>query len=240
MFGFWMAAHLSAQAAPCTVAVVDSRIRSAEPDLGFVTGKADPTPESAPALDGIACVLGADRGLVLTIAVHTDAQGTEAWNLQMSQARADAVRKALTDRGIAPERLVATGYGETRPLTEGTSADVRAANRRVELWTVPVPPPSVPTPAPPAAPVVAAPTPDPCPSWQQAGAEIPPWAGCTGKKGGWTCRLPVGIGPAVTLATRCLGAASVRKDGATWFVVLQQGVVAELAADGSGAALTVR
>ncbi len=63
---------------------------------------------------------------LLLIEGHTDQTGTLRYNQKLSEARASAVREALIGRGVAPERLVAYGYGETRPV----SLD-RAQNRRV-------------------------------------------------------------------------------------------------------------
>jgi len=61
---------------------------------------------------------------------HTDALGSEEYNQQLSEARADAVRVFLTDMGVAPERLTAIGLGKAQPRT-GNEFDPE--NRRVEL-----------------------------------------------------------------------------------------------------------
>ena len=56
----------------------------------------------------------------------------------LSDRRADAVREALVERGVEPERLLARGYGLSRPLEAGTSDEARSVNRRVELVVVEV------------------------------------------------------------------------------------------------------
>ena len=70
---------------------------------------------------------------LIEIQGHTDDQGSSGYNKELSQKRADAVRRYLQAEGIAPRRLRATGYGEDYPRREGTSAEDRAINRRVEF-----------------------------------------------------------------------------------------------------------
>ncbi len=69
-----------------------------------------------------------------TIAVvegHTDSEGDEERNLQLSQKRAENVMQHLVDFGIHPSRLRAEGYGETRPIADNTTEEGRQRNRRV-------------------------------------------------------------------------------------------------------------
>lgn len=64
----------------------------------------------------------------------TDAVGPDAFNQQLSEVRAEAVRAYLADRfGLVPDPLVARGYGEARPLTSNDRRSGRALNRRVEF-----------------------------------------------------------------------------------------------------------
>lgn len=70
-------------------------------------------------------------GGALTVAGHADERGTEEYNLQLSNRRAEAVRRYLTDLGIRGVKAV--GYGETQPANPGQSEDAWAENRRVEL-----------------------------------------------------------------------------------------------------------
>ncbi|WP_299813938.1 OmpA family protein [uncultured Jannaschia sp.] len=62
---------------------------------------------------------------------HTDSQGREVMNLELSQARAEAVRNALVSRGVSPRQLVAEGYGETQPIADNGTEAGREANRRI-------------------------------------------------------------------------------------------------------------
>lgn len=64
---------------------------------------------------------------------HADSQGDDQHNLELSQARAESVREYLVAQGIAADRIVAKGYGETRPVADNKSAEGRANNRRVEI-----------------------------------------------------------------------------------------------------------
>ena len=64
---------------------------------------------------------------------HTDSIGTETYNLGLSQRRADAVKTALIVRGINPDRLTSTGYGESRPIASNATDAGRQENRRVEI-----------------------------------------------------------------------------------------------------------
>jgi outer membrane protein OmpA-like peptidoglycan-associated protein len=99
----------------------------------------------------------------VSIQGNTDDVGDDAFNLDLSERRAQSVMAALVTNGVEPERLEAHGYGETRPLMNGTTRAARAANRRVEFHIVDPPqsgsqaPVTEPAPAP-------APAPDPAPA----------------------------------------------------------------------------
>jgi outer membrane protein OmpA-like peptidoglycan-associated protein len=67
----------------------------------------------------------------LWIEGHTDFDGSEAYNQKLSEARASAVREALVRLGVAPERLVAYGFGESRPIVGGRKGSNVHENRRV-------------------------------------------------------------------------------------------------------------
>ena len=69
----------------------------------------------------------------VTIAGYTDATGRAEYNQDLSRARADAVRTALMQDGIAPTRIVARGYGETAPVATNDTIAGRQLNRRVEV-----------------------------------------------------------------------------------------------------------
>jgi outer membrane protein OmpA-like peptidoglycan-associated protein len=70
---------------------------------------------------------------------HTDSKGTDAYNLKLSQKRAESVVKYLLSKGIAPGRLKAKGYGETMPVVPNSNPDGtdnplgRAKNRRTDF-----------------------------------------------------------------------------------------------------------
>jgi OOP family OmpA-OmpF porin len=85
------------------------------------------------ALDEVVAILKADPALRLSIDGHTDNTGTPIRNLQLSQKRADAVKKYLTDKGIDTRRLSAIGYGQQKPIADNSTEDGRVKNRRVEL-----------------------------------------------------------------------------------------------------------
>ena len=71
--------------------------------------------------------------LLIEIGGHTDERGSAAYNLALSQRRADAVRQFLIDDGVDGDRLEAQGYGETRPLVAGHGERAWRTNRRVEF-----------------------------------------------------------------------------------------------------------
>ncbi|HEX9367259.1 MAG TPA: OmpA family protein [Vicinamibacterales bacterium] len=100
----------------------------------FDVNKAEIKPESTKTLDEVASLLKIDRSLKLEVSGHTDNTGDKARNLQLSDARAQAVVQALVKTyGIAATRLQAKGYGDTKPVAPNTSDANRTKNRRVEL-----------------------------------------------------------------------------------------------------------
>jgi len=102
-------------------------------DIRFASGKAELTAGSTPVLREIAAALKANPRLKVEIQGHTDNRGSLALNERLSQQRAEAVRAYLIDQGIAPERLIARGYGPHQPIAGNDTAVGRARNRRVEL-----------------------------------------------------------------------------------------------------------
>jgi outer membrane protein OmpA-like peptidoglycan-associated protein len=99
----------------------------------FRTGEAVLLPESRSELDRVVAALEASPRMAVEIAGHTDAEGEAAANQALSEARATAVVAYLSEHGIAGKRLVAKGYGETKPIASNASEAGRQENRRVEL-----------------------------------------------------------------------------------------------------------
>lgn len=100
----------------------------------FDFGQASLLPASRPALDAVAQLMRAQPGWTLRIEGHTDGIGGAAANQTLSQRRAAAVRDALSSHYRVPAtRLVATGFGASRPVASNATLEGRAANRRVEL-----------------------------------------------------------------------------------------------------------
>lgn len=101
--------------------------------VNFRTGRSDLTPSSFTVLNEVAASLVANPTVKIEIGGHTDSTGARAKNLQLSLARALAVRAYLVSRGVSPDRLVARGYGPDRPIADNRRIEGRAQNRRVEL-----------------------------------------------------------------------------------------------------------
>jgi outer membrane protein OmpA-like peptidoglycan-associated protein len=104
------------------------------PGLYFDFGSAVLRPESARHLPAIVAAIRAAPAGKLVIEGHTDAVGADAANLALSQARAEAVRRALVQQDASlAARLSSQGHGESRPQADNATLQGRARNRRVEL-----------------------------------------------------------------------------------------------------------
>jgi OmpA-OmpF porin, OOP family len=103
----------------------------------FDTDRATIKPVSDKLLDEVAKVLtGHPELLRLEVQGHTDNTGAKYHNKQLSQARADAVMKALLKRGVAKNRLTAKGFGQEVPIADNATDAGRAKNRRVQFSIV--------------------------------------------------------------------------------------------------------
>jgi OOP family OmpA-OmpF porin len=71
--------------------------------------------------------------LKFEIGGHTDSDGDNAYNLKLSQQRADAVKQQLISQGIDASRFTTKGYGSSKPIADNTSPEGKANNRRVEF-----------------------------------------------------------------------------------------------------------
>jgi len=105
-------------------------------DIQFETNKADLRVSAYPKLEEVLATLNAQPNLKMLIEGHTDSVGKRDYNQKLSERRAEAVKKYLNSKGIAAERMTATGYGLDRPMVSNDTAEGRAENRRVEFKPV--------------------------------------------------------------------------------------------------------
>lgn len=91
-----------------------------------------PRAESEATLKELAALLSGTQ-LAVTIEGHTDATNTDAYNLDLSNRRAAAVVKWLTEHGVKATQLTSKGFGKTKPVADNVTAQGRALNRRVEV-----------------------------------------------------------------------------------------------------------
>jgi outer membrane protein OmpA-like peptidoglycan-associated protein len=102
-------------------------------DVLFDTGKAQLNPGAARKLDQLAQFLADHPERRVQIDGFTDSVGTESYNQDLSQRRADAVKSALVTRGIDPTRIESQGYGKGFPVADNADSGGRQLNRRVEV-----------------------------------------------------------------------------------------------------------
>jgi outer membrane protein OmpA-like peptidoglycan-associated protein len=101
--------------------------------VNFQTNKAILLENAQRILDLVAASLIAHPDVKVEIGGHTDADGSDQYNLKLSDKRANAVQDYLIKKGVPAAQLTAKGYGETQPIADNTTPDGKAKNRRVEL-----------------------------------------------------------------------------------------------------------
>jgi len=125
-----------------TVLVLDKKAK----DIIFVLeniyyefGKAHIRPDAAKELDKLVQLLIDNPEIKIELSSHTDSVDTESYNLDLSQRRANSAVAYMRERGIAPDRMVPKGYGESKPIARNTNPDGsdnpdgRQKNRRTEF-----------------------------------------------------------------------------------------------------------
>lgn len=135
-----LAASPSDAPRPETLVAVDQCAARAETviegtQINFVTGSANISSDSEALLErltgiALACI---NENVVLEIGGHTDDRGDEDRNLALSEERAAAVLAFMAERGVPETGLVATGFGESQPISDNETSEGRAANRRISF-----------------------------------------------------------------------------------------------------------
>ncbi len=104
--------------------------------IRFDFDKAEIKPEYRDILNRIAGILMTFRGYTIAVYGYTDDIGTQDYNLQLSERRAEAVRDFFVQTGISPTIMSTKGFGKSDPRVPGDNQKARAANRRVEIAIV--------------------------------------------------------------------------------------------------------
>jgi outer membrane protein OmpA-like peptidoglycan-associated protein len=102
-------------------------------DVLFDTGKAELNPGASRNLDQLVQFLTEHEDRRVEIDGYTDSVGTDSFNLDLSQRRADTVKAVLVSRGIDSSRIVSRGYGKEFGIASNSEASGRQLNRRVEI-----------------------------------------------------------------------------------------------------------
>lgn len=102
-------------------------------DITFDVDRSDIKPQFGQTLYNVSQTLKEYASTTVDVAGHADSTGSDEHNMALSQRRADSVAQALIANGVQPVRVVAVGFGESRPIATNDTAEGRAKNRRVEI-----------------------------------------------------------------------------------------------------------
>jgi outer membrane protein OmpA-like peptidoglycan-associated protein len=140
---FYSAHFDFSQKAPDSTYEVDIPLQPLEPNASIVlkniffdTKKFDLRPESLVELEEVVSLMKENPALKIQIGGHTDNVGQDKDNMALSNARAISVINYLMVHGVPPYRLVAKGYGATKPIADNATEAGRAQNRRTELSVI--------------------------------------------------------------------------------------------------------
>lgn len=107
-------------------------------DITFDVDRSDVKPQFSATIANVAATLREYPSTTIDVAGHADSTGPDDYNQALSQRRADSVAQVLTANGVQPVRIVAVGFGESRPIADNNTVAGRAQNRRVEIKLRPV------------------------------------------------------------------------------------------------------
>jgi outer membrane protein OmpA-like peptidoglycan-associated protein len=107
-------------------------------NVTFAFDSAALNPQFNSVLDKVAQTLTEYDQTVIQIAGHTDSTGTHAYNMKLSEQRANSVKSYLVGRGVPAQRMQTIGAGPDHPIADNSTEAGRAENRRVEITIVPV------------------------------------------------------------------------------------------------------
>lgn len=127
------AAALAAQLADLQAKQTERGIVITFGDVLFGTDQATLTSQGMATAQRLADILRENPDRTVLVEGFTDSTGSDAYNLQLSQRRAEAVRSALSQMGIERNRIETRGYGEAYPVASNATAGERQLNRRVEI-----------------------------------------------------------------------------------------------------------
>jgi len=118
--------------------VGDSIILNMPGNITFATDSADINSNFYRVLDDVALVLDEFEKTLVNVDGHTDNTGSDSYNMNLSQMRANSVAQYLVSRKIMPQRLIVQGFGESRPIADNSTPQGRQLNRRVEIQISPL------------------------------------------------------------------------------------------------------
>ncbi len=116
-----------------TLVVITEKKIELKQTVFFDTNKATIKPVSFALLDDVALAMRDNPKIKVEVQGHTDSVGNDAFNLKLSQSRAESVRTYLLKKGITSDRMDPKGYGENVPIADNRTTDGRSQNRRVEF-----------------------------------------------------------------------------------------------------------
>ena len=104
--------------------------------VNFDFNKYNIRPDAVPILEQACSILKQESSIDVIAEGHTDSIGSDAYNMKLSDRRANAVRDWLIKCGISPKRISSKGFGKRQPVASNATAEGRAQNRRTELVVV--------------------------------------------------------------------------------------------------------
>jgi len=118
--------------------VGDQIILNMPSNITFQTGSSNVQPQFRSTLQSVALVLLRFDRTIVDIIGHTDSDGSEEFNLQLSRERAIAVASVISSQGIDARRFSLQGRGESNPIASNATAAGKSQNRRVEIRITPL------------------------------------------------------------------------------------------------------
>jgi outer membrane protein OmpA-like peptidoglycan-associated protein len=121
-----------------TVSRIGDTIILSMPGKTFASGSSNVDSKFFPVLDSVVLVLDEFNQTYVDIIGHTDSKGSKEYNQRLSESRAKSVARYLETRAVTPQRVLADGMGEDKPVATNDTSEGRARNRRVEIKLKPV------------------------------------------------------------------------------------------------------